>query len=110
MHNSQKYGLCTRCMTPLHEVDGYDMDAVLRGELRRLKRLECPECMHEALGRFLDILTADDPQMREMFALLDQGMSPDELPLPYHGADDAELSRLFQFLDSEPDAADQSTD
>ena len=103
MHTNQNYGPCKRCMTPLREVDGYDIEAALRGEEVRIKRLECPECMHEMLGQLVDIMAAEDSKLRELFALLDEGVDPDDLPGYLKGEDERGLAQLFAFLDEDPE-------
>ena len=102
MHPNQNHGPCTRCMSPLEEVDSYDIEAALRGEEVRIKRLQCPACIDELLGQLVDIMAAEDPQLREMFALLDQGVDPDDLPGYLKGEDERGLARLFGFLDAPP--------
>ena len=90
----------------INSTSGYDsrtmFEAALRGEEVRITRLQCPACIDELLGQLVDIMAAEDPQLREMFALLDQGVEPDDLPGYLKGEDERGLARLFGFLDKDP--------
>jgi hypothetical protein len=96
MAESQEYGLCQKCLSPLKETERYDMEAAKQGEIKKVKEIHCEHCETVLLSQFVEFMRKSDPNYDRMCELLEQGVPMDELPTRLPPEQEESVERLLR--------------